>query len=51
MANNMKKTKTKTCTHTMTKTETDALEFIEKKISYRFEIVDNSFTYLLRAIE
>ena len=35
----------------MTKTETDALEFIEKKISYRFEIVDNSFTYLLRAIE
>ena len=35
----------------MTKTETDALEFIEKKFSYRFEIVDNSFTYLLRAIE
>ena len=51
MANKMKKTKTKTFTHTMTKTETDALEFIEKKISYRFEIVDNSFTYLLRVIE
>ena len=49
MANKKKKTKTKTCTHT--KTETNALEFIEKKISYRFEIVDNSFTCLLRAIE
>ena len=51
MANKMKKTKTKTGPQTLTKTETDALEFIEKKISYRFEIVDNSFTYLLRAIE
>ena len=51
MAKKMKKTNTKAFTHTMTKTETDALEFIKKKISYRFEIVDNSFTYLLRAIE
>ena len=39
MANKMKKAITKTCTPTMTKTETDALEFIEKKISYGFEIV------------
>ena len=35
MANKKKKTKTMTCTHT--KTETNALEFVEKKISYCFE--------------